>query len=74
MQIRLRRTNGELVKLDPDIRFLEILDLDDKLGLVIMAGDQEIKICYPQDADFNRYIIAFPQKTSAVKSLTLPRH
>jgi hypothetical protein len=72
MQIRLRRTNGLVIELPEDAKFIELLDLDGNPGIVIIAGHQQIKICRPGDEEFRNYVGIFSLKPSEVKTIPMP--
>ena len=69
MQIRLRRTNGLVIELPEDAKFIELLD---NPGIVIIAGHQQIKICRPDDEEFRNYVGIFSLKPSEVKTIPMP--
>lgn len=54
--IKLRTKTGKRLKVSEDVSFIEICDMDGRLGaLVHIFPSGEIKVCTPGDDSFDRY-------------------
>ncbi len=58
-KIRIRLRNGKLYDVK-DAAFVELCNNDNKLaGLVYMMDNNVFQVCYPDDENFKRYLVAY---------------
>lgn len=71
--IRLRRANGTVIELPPDVRFVEILDAQQRVGQVTaLLDDGEMRVFTAKDSQAARYARAF--KVQFCPLIRLPEH
>lgn len=58
-KIRIRLRNGKLYDVK-DAAFVELCNNENKLlGLVYVADNNTLHVCYPEDESFKRYLVAY---------------
>jgi hypothetical protein len=59
--IRLRKTNGDYIQLPPEFRFIELVDMDGKVGIVFFQDGQQTCTFTDKTPEAKNYKKLFPK-------------